>query len=328
MKKTSVGVVLCAALAFSGSAVAADIPEGMGALPTKVPVPADNPMSKAKVELGKKLYFDPALSASGEFSCNSCHNLGTGGVDNQKTSIGHRWQRGGRNAPTVLNAAFWSRQFWDGRAPQLEDQAKGPPLNPVEMASASEAAVVERLNHAGYAPLFAEVFGKDGLSYDNMAKAIAAFERTLITPNAPFDRFVRGEGDISAAAKRGMKKVAAIGCTACHSGPLFTNNDFVAFNYGKDEGLKQVTGKAEDDHVFRVQSWRNVALTAPYFHDGSAATLADAVRIMAKVQLDRELSDAEISDIVAFLETLTGEQPQVTFPVLPRPRGATLNWKE
>jgi cytochrome c peroxidase len=310
------------------SAQAIDIPDGMGVLPATVPVPSDNPMSAAKVALGKQLYFDPALSASGHFSCNSCHNLGTGGVDNQKTSIGHHWQRGGRNAPTVLNAGFWSKQFWDGRAPLLEDQAKGPPLNPVEMASTDAAFVVERLQQAGYAPLFADVFGKDSLNYDNMAKAIAAFERTLITPNAPFDRFVRGEATISQAAQRGMKKVAEIGCTSCHSGALFTNNSFVTFAYGDDEGLKSVTGKAEDDHVFRVQSWRNVALTAPYFHDGSAATLAEAVTIMAKVQLDVTLKPSDVQDIVAFLNTLTGDQPQVTYPILPRPHGASLHWKE
>ncbi|MDQ6979079.1 MAG: cytochrome c peroxidase, partial [Mariprofundaceae bacterium] len=180
----------------------------------------------------------------------------------------------------------------------------------------------------GYTPLFTQVFGENSLNYDNMAKAIAAFERTLITPNAPFDRFVRGEITISKAAQRGMVKVAEIGCTSCHSGALFTNNDFMNFAYGDDEGLKSVTGKAEDDHVFRVQSWRNIALTAPYFHDGSAATLAEAVTIMAKVQLNIELKSSDVQDIVAFLITLTGEQPQVTFPTLPRPNGATLHWKE
>jgi len=306
----------------------ADIPEGMGALPDSVPVPADNPMTEAKIELGKKLYFEPALSESGNISCNSCHNLGTWGVDNQRFSIGHKWQRGGRNAPTVLNAAFWSSQFWDGRAPQLEDQAKGPPLNPVEMANHDGKEVVERLREAGYEPMFTQVFGKNSLSFDNMAKAIGAFERTLITPDAPFDRYVRGEGDISAAAKRGMKKVDEIGCTACHSGPLFTNNSFQRFAYGTDTGVESVTGKQEDDHMFRVQSWRNVAMTAPYFHDGSVKTLDEAVRIMAMVQLDTELSQNDVDDIVAFLETLTGKPPVVTFPQLPRPAGHALIWQD
>lgn len=313
---------------LSSTAFAATVPEGMGVLPENVPVPADNPMTKGKIDLGKKLYFEPALSKSGQFSCNSCHNLGTWGVDNQKFSIGHKWQRGGRNAPTVLNSGFWSKQFWDGRAPLLEDQAKGPPLNPVEMASISEEEVISRLTEAGYLPLFESVFGKKSLNYDNMAKAIAAFERTLITPNAPFDKFVRGEGDISRAARRGMQKVADVGCTSCHSGPLFTNNEFVAFNYGSDAGVKSVTGKHEDDHLFRVQSWRNVAMTAPYFHDGSAATLGEAVRTMAKVQLGTKLSNRDVADIVAFLETLTGEAPEVVFPLLPRSAGQALNWRD
>jgi len=321
-------VILASLWLFNMSAVASEIPEGMGIMPSVVPVPANNPMNPEKVELGKKLYFEPAISKSGHFSCNSCHNLATWGVDNQKFSIGHQWQRGGRNAPTVLNAAFWSKQFWDGRAPLLEDQAKGPPLNPVEMAEDNEDAVVARLKDAGYAPLFKTVFGKDALTYDNMAKAIAAFERTLITPNAPFDKFVEGKGDISKAAKRGMKKVADIGCTSCHSGPLFSNNSFMEFQYGKDTGLKSVTGNDEDDHVFRVQSWRNVAMTAPYFHDGSASTLEEAVAIMAKVQLDTKLTKKDITDIVAFLETLTGDAPIVSLPVLPRPTGKALDWQE
>jgi len=304
------------------------VPEGMGIMPVGVPVPADNAMSAEKIELGKKLYFEPALSKSGHFSCNSCHNLATWGVDNQKFSIGHHWQRGGRNAPTVLNSGFWSKQFWDGRAALLEDQAKGPPLNPVEMAADSGDVVIEHLRAAGYLPEFEMVFGKDSLSYDNMAKAIAAFERTLNTPNAAFDLYVQGKGEISAAAKRGMMKVAEVGCTSCHAGPLFTNNEFMAFQYGTDEGLKSVTGKDEDNHVFRVQSWRNVAMTAPYFHDGSAATLSEAVKIMAKVQLDTVLSDADVADIVAFMETLTGQMPQVVYPVLPRPSGVALDWQD
>jgi len=306
----------------------ANIPEGMGVLPTTVPVPADNPMSKSKTELGKQLYFDPALSKSGHISCNSCHNLGTWGVDNQARSIGHKWQRGGRNAPTSFNSGFWSAQFWDGRAPQLEDQAKGPPMNPVEMADDSEEELMSRLKEAGYAPLFDKVFGKNSLSFDNMAKAIAAFERTLLTPDAPFDLYVQGKGNISKAAKRGMQKIAEIGCTSCHSGALFTNNTYQQFLYGTDDGRKSVTGKAEDDHFFRVQSWRNVAMTAPYFHDGSVKTLSEAVRIMAKVQLDTKLSDRDVTDIVAFLKTLTGKAPQVIYPVFPRPAGYALNWKE
>ncbi|MFQ5355605.1 MAG: cytochrome-c peroxidase [Mariprofundaceae bacterium] len=329
MKLLSFAILFCfaAGLAQAGERPG-DIPEGMGQLPTNVPIPPDNPMSAAKIELGKKLYFEPALSKSGHFSCNSCHNLGTWGVDNQVTSIGHKWQRGGRNAPTVLNSGFWSKQFWDGRAQLLEDQAKGPPLNPVEMALDSEANAVARLKAAGYTAEFEAVFGKGCISYNNMAKAIAAFERTLSTPGAPFDLYVQGKGDLSKAAIRGMKKAVEVGCTSCHAGPLFTSNKFVAFNYGSDTGLKSVTGKDEDDHVFRVQSWRNVAMTAPYFHDGKVKTLPEAVKIMAKIQLDVSLSEADIADIVAFLETLTGVLPEIVYPQLPRPLGQPLNWEE
>lgn len=331
MKRDAAAILFAGAMLFSTAAawagsVPSDIPEGMGPLPLRVPVPADNPMSPAKVELGKKLFFDPALSRSGTISCNSCHNLGTWGVDNQPTSVGHKWQRGGRNSPTVLNSAFWSSQFWDGRAPQLEDQSKGPPLNPVEMASLGENEVVDRLRDAGYGSLFEAAFGPDSINYDNMAKAIASFERTLLTPDAPFDLYARGEGEISAAARRGMKRADEIGCTSCHSGPLFTNNGFQNFAYGGDAGRKAVTGREEDDHTFRVQSWRNVAMTAPYFHDGSVQTLDAAVRLMAEVQLGTRLSDKDVADIVAFLETLTGKPPMVQFPILPRPAGRTLDW--
>ncbi|PIO89812.1 MAG: cytochrome C peroxidase [Zetaproteobacteria bacterium CG06_land_8_20_14_3_00_59_53] len=319
--------LLIAGPAFADG-VPADIPAGMGPLPGVVPAPADNPASTRKIELGKQLYFDPALSKSGNVSCNSCHNLANGGVDNQRFSIGHQWQRGGRNAPTVLNAAFWSSQFWDGRAAQLEDQAKGPPMNPLEMADDTAEQLIARLKDAGYEPLFSEVFGENALTYDNMAKAIAAFERTLITPDAPFDLYARGEGKISAAAKRGMYKVEELGCTGCHAGPLFTDNSFQRFDYGTDVGRKAVTGNAEDDHLFRVQSWRNIALTAPYFHDGSIATLNQAVRVMAKKQLDADLSDKDASDIVAFLNTLTGKQPRVTYPLLPRPSGKALDFRD
>ncbi|MDX8409792.1 MAG: cytochrome c peroxidase [Mariprofundales bacterium] len=329
IKQTSLGAI--AALAFVTTAwatPATNVPDGMGPLPVKVSVPVDNPMNAAKVALGKQLYFDPALSKSGNISCNSCHNLGSWGVDNQATSIGHQWQRGGRNAPTVLNAAFWSSQFWDGRAPQLEDQAKGPPRNPVEMANDTTEQLITRLNNAGYAPLFAKVFGAKSLNFDNAAKAIAAFERTLITPDSPFDRYLASNGEISEAATRGIDLVDGIGCTACHAGPLFTNNSFQNFAYGKDAGRMAVTGNKEDDHFFRVQSWRNVAMPAPYFHDGSVKTLDEAVRIMAKVELGITLKEQDVSDIVAFLNTLTGTQPKVTYPAFPRPAGQALQWQD
>ena len=330
-----IGAVALAAVGWTGQTLA------MEALPGQPPVPADNPMSAAKVELGKMLYFDPRLSIDGTVSCNSCHNVMTNGTDNRPVSVGVKGQKGGRSAPTVFNAAFLSAQFWDGRAATLEDQAKGPILNPIEMGMPSEAAVLERLNKIpGYVAKFSEVFGGDkALTYDNLAKAIAAYERTLITPNSPFDRYQRGDKKaMSEQAVRGMKLVEKVGCTACHTGPNFAgpalpvgqgffqkfpanvDNEYVKkYDLMGDTGLHSVTGKEEDKHMWRVPTWRNVALTAPYFHNGSVKTLDEAVRVMAKTQLNKTLSNKEVEDIVAFLNALTGEIPPQTLPVLPQP---------
>ncbi len=333
--KSVIGVMAVAALAWGSQALA------MEPLPAQPPVPADNPLSAAKIELGKMLYFDPRLSIDGTVSCNSCHNVMTNGTDNRPVSVGVKGQKGGRSAPTVFNAAFLSAQFWDGRAATLEDQAKGPILNPIEMGMPSEAAVLDRLNNIpGYVAKFAEVFGGDkALTYDNLAKAIAAYERTLITPNSPFDRYKRGdENAMSEQAKRGMKLVEEVGCTACHNGPNFAgpalptgqgffqkfptnqNSGYVKkYDLMGDTGLHSVTGKDEDKFMWRVPTWRNVALTAPYFHNGSVKTLEEAVRVMADTQLNKSLSKKEVADIVAFLNALTGEIPAQTLPVLPQP---------
>ncbi len=328
------GAVCAAALLLSGQALA------MEPLPAQPPVPADNPLSAAKIELGKMLYFDPRLSIDGTVSCNSCHNVMTNGTDNRPVSVGVKGQKGGRSAPTVFNAAFLSAQFWDGRAATLEDQAKGPILNPIEMGMPSEEAVLERLSRIpGYVARFAEVFGENGLTYDNIAKAIAAYERTLITPNSPFDRYMRGDKSaMSKEALRGMKLVDSVGCTACHTGPnfagpatrpvgkgffqkfpTFTDNEYVRkYDFMSDTGLHSVTGREEDKHMWRVPTWRNVALTAPYFHNGAVKTLDEAVRVMAKTQLNKDLKDDEVHAIVAFLNSLTGEIPPQTLPVLPQ----------
>jgi cytochrome c peroxidase len=308
------------------------------ALPKNVPTPADNPTTAAKVELGKQLYFDPRLSIDGTVSCNSCHNVMSSGTDNRATSVGIDGQRGGRSAPTVWNAAFLSAQFWDGRANTLEDQAKGPPLNPIEMGMPSAEAVVERLNSIpGYAAQFKSVFGgKDAVSYDNMAKAIAAFERTLITRNSPFDQYLAGNKKaISAQAQRGMKVFEESGCGACHSGPNFAGPLMKAgqgfyqkfpmmessydakYKLLEDLGRYEVTKQDGDKNVWRVPSLRNVALTAPYFHNGSVKSLDEAVRVMAKSQLGKEMSDKDVADVVAFLETLNGEFPKIAMPRLP-----------
>lgn len=331
----------CASAAFLAVSAQASA-QVFQALPEKPPIPADNPMTPEKIELGKQLYFDPRLSASGTVSCNTCHNVMAGGTDSRSTSVGIDGQVGGRKAPTVWNAAFMTAQFWDGRAASLEDQAKGPPLNPIEMGMQSEQQIVDRLKSIpGYKKQFEAVFGE--VSYNNMAKAIAAYERTLITPNSPFDRYIKGDEDaISEQAKRGMTLVEEVGCTACHQGvifagpalpmgtgfyqkfPTFTDNEFVEkYDLMSDLGRYEVTKQEGDKHLFKVQTWRNVALTAPYFHNGSVWTLDEAVRVMAKTQLNQNLSDAQVADIVAFLETLTGEFPQQTMPILPPTSGSS-----
>lgn len=327
---------------LSGGALAAQ----WQALPETAPAPADNPTTPEKVELGKMLYFDPRLSSNGTVSCFSCHNVMEGGDDHRATSIGVHDQAGGRNAPTVWNAAFHSVQFWDGRAASLEDQAKGPPANPIEMGMTDLDAVADRIVRIpGYKPYFEKAFGKGGkIDIDNIAKAIAAYERTLITPNSPYDRYVRGDrGAMTAQQIKGMQTFADTGCTACHSGanfdgptlptgqgfyqkfPTFTNNDYVA-KYGlmNDTGRMASTGKKEDKNLWRVPTLRNLTYTAPYMHTGTVKSLDEAVRLMAKTQLDKTLGDSEVQDIVAFLGALTGEFPEQTMPRLPATPGDLL----
>ena len=313
------------------------------ALPEKAPEPVDNPSTPAKIELGKMLYFDPRLSSNGTVSCFSCHNVMEGGDDHRPTSIGVHGQAGGRNAPTVWNAAYHTVQFWDGRAASLEDQAKGPPANPIEMGMSDLDAVSDRIAKIpGYKGYFDKAFGNgDNINIDNIAKAIATYERTLITPNSPYDRYVRGEKKAMTPQQiRGMQLFADTGCTSCHSGPnfdgptmpsgtgfyqkfpRFTDNDYVA-KYGlmNDSGRMSSTGKAEDKNMWRVPTLRNLAYTAPYMHTGTVKTLPDAVRVMSKAQLGKELSEKQLEDIVAFLGALNGEFPEQTMPRLPATPG-------
>ena len=310
------------------------------ALPDMPPIPKDNKMSPDKIELGKQLFFDPRLSVDGTLSCNSCHNVMSSGTDNRPVSVGVMGKKGGRSAPTVWNSAFLTSQFWDGRAATLEDQAKGPILNPIEMGMPSEEAVVKRINSIpGYVSQFKKVFGgKKHVTYDNIAKAIATFERTLITSASPFDRYVTGDKSaLNKQAKNGMKLVESVGCTSCHNGANFSGPltlpmgqafiqkfpTFPGSKYDKkydlmsDLGLYTVTKKNEDKNSWRVPTWRNVALTAPYFHNGSVKTLDEAVRVMGKTQLNKTLKDNDVKDIVAFLNSLTGSFPIVTMPRLP-----------
>lgn len=309
-------------------------------LPAHPPIPKNNPQTPAKIELGKTLYFDPRMSSSGTVSCNSCHNVMLSGDDNRATSVGVGGQLGGRSSPTVFNSAFLSVQFWDGRAASLEEQAKGPIVNPVEMGMKDADAVVARIKAIpGYAPLFAKAFPKEKepINIDNFAKAIASFERTLITPDSPVDLFLKGKKSVlSKSAQNGMKLVQEVGCTSCHSGPNYAGPDLpegtgfyqkfpaipdeameAKYKFNADNGRFEATKQEGDRHMWRVATWRNIANTAPYFHNGSVATLDEAVRVMAKVQLARTLTDSEVKDIVAFLEGLSGKTPQIVAPRLP-----------
>jgi cytochrome c peroxidase len=295
-------------------------------LPSSAPNP-DNPVTDAKADLGRMLYYDARLSKNHDISCNSCHQLDAFGVDGEPTSPGHRGQRGGRNSPTVYNAALHVAQFWDGRASDVEAQAKGPVLNPIEMASPSEEHVVAVLRSIpGYAPAFAAAFPEsdDPISYDNMARAIGAFERKLMTPGR-FDEFLDGDATaLDEQERRGLATFLSVGCNTCHTGPaiggeLYRKLGFIFPYETADPGREEVTGLEADRHQFKVPSLRNVAETGPYFHDGSIATLEEAVRIMAYHQAGQELEADQIADVVAFLGSLTGEVDvaYVTPPELP-----------
>lgn len=289
-------------------------------LPDVAPVPEDNLMTPEKIELGRMLFFEPRLSASGVISCHTCHNLSLGGTDRLPTSLGHDFLTGGRNAPTVLNAAFFNLQFWDGRATGLEEQAQGPIQAGVEMAMPADLAVEVIAGIEGYLPYFEAAFPdeENPITFLNIARAIASFERTLITPDDGLDRYLRGDEEaLSEDALRGMEIVVQVGCVACHNGPMLSTGTLMPFNHGDDTGLATVTGEESDEFLFRVSTWRNVSLTAPYFHDGNAATLEEAVQIMGSVQLNRELTEDEVFYIVAFLESLEGEQPEIVIPILP-----------
>lgn len=290
--------------------------EVMSPIPDKMPG-AEND-TKAQVKLGKKLFFETRLSVNDTISCNSCHAVDKkrGGVDNEPTSPGAFGERGGRNSPTVLNAGFHIAQFWDGRAEDLAAQAKGPILNPVEMAMPDEALVLSRLNEISkYKKLFKKAFpdSKDPVTYDNLALAIAAYERTLITRDR-FDDFLNGKDKaLSALEKQGLNTFLTFGCTTCHNGPVIGGNSYKKaglihpYENTKDIGRAEATGNEEDKFLFKVPSLRNVALTGPYFHDGAAASLQEAVTKMAWMQLGLKLEDDQRVALVAFLNSLTGK---------------------
>jgi len=278
----------------------------------------DAKKNKALVDLGKKLYFETKLSINDKMSCNSCHNLDTYGVDNEPTSPGHEGKRGGRNSPSVYNAALHIAQFWDGRAEDVEAQAIGPILNPIEMGMPSEAAVIEKIGKVeDYQKSFKKAFPKadPALTYKNIGVAIGAYERTLLTPSR-FDDFLNGKDKaLSDVEKKGLKRFVEIGCTSCHNGAAVGGSMYMklgAVNEYKTEDLGrfEVTKDEADKHVFKVPSLRNIEKTAPYFHDGSIKTLDEAIKIMAWHQLGEKVSDQDVTEIKAFLGSLTAAKPK------------------
>lgn len=296
-------------------------------LPNVMPASELNPTTAEKIQLGKKLYYDPRLSLSGVISCNTCHNLATYGSDNLENSLGHNFQTGGRNAPTVLNAGFHTAQFWDGREPDLEAQAKGPVLNPLEMGMPDPDLVIQRLSSIPeYQDEFAVVFeGQEPLNYDNVANAIAAFERTLVTPSR-FDDYLKGNTEaLTPDEQEGLQLFMAKACITCHNGATVGGSMYQKFGVvkpyrnQKDLGRYEVTKNENDKYLFKVPSLRNITRTYPYFHDGKVWDLSEAVYIMGESQMGIQLSDEEISKIVIFLDSLTGEIPEdaLKLPILP-----------
>ncbi len=301
-------------------------------LPERIP-PKAGGHDAERVTLGRMLYYDARLSRSQTVSCNSCHDLAKYGVDGEATSDGFMGRHGDRNSPTVYNAAAHFVQFWDGRAADVEAQAKGPVLNPVEMAMISEAAVVAVLESIPeYVTAFHAAFPGEQrpVTFDNMALAIGTFERGLLTPSR-WDQFLRGDRSaLTAGEKTGLAAFLSAGCQGCHSGALLGGNTYQKIGVMKpypanDPGRFNVTHEPGDRQMFKVPSLRNVAETAPYFHNGRVPTLPDAVSQMADYQLGRRLSDAQTRSIVAFLKALTGEVPAayIQKPALPRSTSRT-----
>jgi len=333
MKATQIlpSIFLYLVLSFSAS--------GFTPLPKTPPTPKNNPTTPAKVRLGKALYFDKRLSADDTVSCNTCHDANRGGVDGLPTSKGIGGQFGGRNAPTVWNAAYLSVQFWDGREPSLEAQAKGPLTNPIEMGMKNHEAVTDKLKDIqGYRPLFEAAFGKsDPITIDHVAQAIGAYERTLVSQSSPLDDYLRGDKRaLSPLQIHGMKRFQEIGCTSCHSGPAFagpvlpegtgffmkfptfTSNPYVKkYDLMSDKGRMEHTKKVEDAHMWRVPTLRNIALTAPYFHNGRVRQLDEAVRVMAQTQLNKKLPQKDVEALVSFLKALSGRPLPQKAPKLP-----------
>jgi cytochrome c peroxidase len=300
-------------------------------IPKKISEVRGKSLTPIKVELGKMLYFEPRLSSSALISCNTCHNVGMGGIDFQETSVGHRWQKGPRNAPTVLNSVFNIAQFWDGRAEDLMQQAKGPVQASVEMNNTPEMAIKTLKSMPEYVALFKKAFPGQGdpVTFDNMAEAIEAFEATLLTPDSPFDRYLKGSKDaLNAVQEEGLKLFMDKGCVNCHGGINMGGAAYFPFGLVEkptaeilagDTGRYKVTHSKSDEYVFKAPSLRNIELTPPYFHSGKVWSLKEAINIMGVAQLGATLTAEEVDKIEAFLKTTTGVQPKVEYPILPAP---------
>lgn len=286
-------------------------------------------ITDAQIDLGRSLFFEPRLSRSQVISCNSCHNLGTGGADNVPTSIGHGWQKGPRNSPTVFNAVFNVAQFWDGRAADLMEQAKGPVQAAVEMNNTPERVEATLRSIPGYVSAFTQAFPEESqpVTFDNMARAIEAFEATLVTPDSRFDQFLAGKGSLDAQERTGLQLFIDKGCVACHSGVNLGGQAYFAFGAVQrphanilppaDKGRAALTRSSTDEYVFRAAPLRNVGLTAPYFHSGQVWDLREAVAVMGASQLGHAMAEAETDAIARFLRTLDGRPPRVEYPILP-----------
>ena len=329
--KFSVHMIIAMTLAGAANAGTGDFDRSLLAvfqpLPSEMPS-TDNPITSEKITLGRMLYYDKRLSRDRQTSCNSCHQLSAYGVDNQQFSSGFKGQLGGRNSPTVYNAAQHIAQFWDGRAEDVEEQAKGPVLNPVEMAMPMPDKVVETLKSIpGYVDAFAKAFPKEeeAITYNNMAKAIGAFERKLVTPSR-FDAFLKNDDNaLTDDEKAGLKAFIEAGCITCHSGSGLGGHIYQKVGLVKpwphlqDDGRFSVTNNEADKYLFKVPGLRNVEMTAPYMHDGSILTLEESIARMSVHQLGRQLSADQVQSIATFLKSLTGEIPvdYIKEPTLP-----------
>lgn len=304
-------------------------------IPMSAPDLPNNIITRPRVDLGAMLFFDPRMSRSGLFSCQSCHNVGLGGVDGLTTSIGHGWQQGPRNSPTMYNAVFNIAQFWDGRAANLAEQAMGPVQAGVEMNNTPERLIDTLNSMQGYLDAFAEAFPgeEDPVTFENFALAVEAFQATLTTPNSRFDQYLNGADTLTEQEIRGLTAFIDEGCAACHAGVNMGGQEYYPFGLVErpgasvlpegDRGRFEVTATAADDYVFRASPLRNIELTAPYFHSGVVWSLEEAVAVMGVSQLGADLTEEQVSDIAAFLRTLTGEIPQVVHPILPPSTDAT-----